>query len=191
MLQFILIVGGQMLLLYILLILIIFAGIIGVIYLSSVSLLKNNLYRINEAEYLIEEILKDKLELITRANNILQKKTDLNIDMFGEVDKLKLNTNYIQVDRKLSSFYNTIIQIKSDYKSLEDNRSINEIIKEIKNDDEKLEAAKTFYNQYTRKLNELKSNIFYKLIFKIIKIKNYQLYNTKKTNEEIIDIDNL
>lgn len=192
MLQFTIVVGDMMILIYILLITIPFLGMIGIFYLTSSSVLKKPLFRIKEAEKIINEVLEKKLDLIIRANGILQNNTDLNVDMFGEIEQLKRNkVSNIKLDRKLSSAFKTIAQIKSDYSTLEENRGMNEVLKEIKVCDEKLEATKKFYNQYSKKLEELKNNCFRKLVSKIMKIKDYQLYNTKKTNDEIVNIDNL
>lgn len=192
MLLFNMIVGDNMIFLYILLVAIVIIGLISVFYLVTVSILKKPLFRIEEAEKLINEVLQKKLDLIIKANRILKNSTDLDINMFDEIEELKINkAPNVKIDRKLSTSFRTIIQIKNDYSSLEENREMNEVLKEIKSVDEKLEAAKNFYNQYAKQLVEIKTNFFRKLISKIIKIKDFQLYNIKKTNDEIVNIDSL
>lgn len=181
-----------MLAFYIILIGIIIIGIISIFYLSNSSLIKNKLFRIKEAENLIAETLEKKLKFLSKANKIIKEKTDLKIDMFDEIEKLKINnSSYVQVDRKLTSFHNTILQIKTDYSSLDDNRSLKNILKDIKSENEKLEAAKKFYNKYVLILRELRKNLFRKLVFKSMKLNDYQLYSIKITNREVTGIDYL
>ena len=78
-----------MLIYYFILIGIVIIGIISIFYLSNSSLIKNKLFRIKEAENLIAETLEKKLNLLTKANEIVKKKTDLKIEMFDEIEKLK------------------------------------------------------------------------------------------------------
>ena len=181
-----------MLIYYFILIGIVIIGIISIFYLSNSSLIKNKLFRIKEAENLIAETLEKKLNLLTKANEIVKKKTDLKIEMFDEIEKLKIsNSTYVQVDRKLTSFHNTILQIKNDYSTLDENRSLKIILKDIKSDNEKLEAAKKFYNKYVLVLRDLRKNVFRKIVFMSMKLKDYQLYSIKVTNKEVTDIDYL
>ena len=48
-----------------------------------------------------------------------------------------------------------IKQVRFDYDELKDIKELKTIINDLKNTSEKLEAAKSFYNKYTNKLNDL------------------------------------
>ena len=53
------------------------------------------------------------------------------------------------MDRKITEGENIIYKVKNDYKSLDENEEFTEIINKLKDCNEKLEAAKSFYNKYT------------------------------------------
>lgn len=156
---------------------VILISLIIIYFLSASEKIKTILYRIVEAEKQIEEVLQKKLDLIIRANGIIKNNIDLNIDMFGEIENIKLNkVNNIKLDRKLETYYKTILQIYNDYPQLQENRGLKDIIKEIKAHDEKIEAGKKFYNEHTTNLRKLNINIFRKIVFKLMRVKNYRLY---------------
>ena len=59
------------------------------------------------------------------------------------------------MDRKITEGENLIYKVKNDFKSLNENDEYLDIINSLKNCDEILEAAKSFYNKYTTEINLL------------------------------------
>ena len=79
------------------------------------------------------------------------------------------------MDRKITEGENIIYKVKNDYKSLDENEEFAEIINKLKDCNEKLEAAKSFYNKYTTEINLKIKKFPTNIIAKIhkIKVRNY------------------
>ena len=73
---------------------------------------------------------------------------------FKGLDKVKNDdiSNY-DLDRKLTEYIGILEQIKLDYSDLANNKGFKELLSESKKINEKLQAAKSYYNKYTSELN--------------------------------------
>jgi len=131
-------------------------GIFAIFYILIYNKIQVLNIRVNEAETIIDEELRKKYDLILQSEKIIKKTTKKEITLFQELKDLKNeDISTFDFDRKCCEGYNLIKQIKSDYESLEKNDEFNNIINSILDCNEKLEAAKSFYNKYTSKLNEV------------------------------------
>ena len=87
--------------------------------------------------------------------DVIFEETDLNKKTFDEVIKLKkLNLSSFDFERKLTEFNNLIIKINGDYDVLLSNIRFNNYLNDLNEINQKLEAAKSFYNKYTNLLNK-------------------------------------
>ena len=83
--------------------------------------------------------------------------------------------------------FNTIETLINDYEKLENNHDIQDIIYEIKIVDEKLSAAKTYYNKNTTESNQLIRTFPSVIVAKIHKLKTKPYFDGKNMEDEIID----
>lgn len=162
--------------LIIILIAIILIGIIIIQYIFNYNKLQEMNIKINEAESIIDNELRNKYDLIIRSSSIINKLLKKEISYFKELEKLKSdNISNFEMDRKITEGENLIHKVKNDYKSLEDNEEYNTIINSLKDSDEILDAAKSFFNKYTTEINLIIKKFPTNLIAKIhrIKVRNY------------------
>ena len=120
--------------------------------------------------------------------SLINKSVKNNKINFKDIDMLKeINISNFDLDRRLNEYMNLIDKIKNDYKSINNNKDLNEMLNEIERIDEKITSAKTFYNKYITESNELvrkfPSNIVAK--FHNIQIKNF--FDNKDMNDEDIN----
>lgn len=137
------------------LLLIIIGGICGIVYIIVYNNLQAYTLKINEAEGLIDELLRKKYDDILMIKDIIIEETDVPEKSFDEVVKLKKqNLSSFDLERKLTEYNNLIIKINDDYDNLLGNIRFNNYFNELNEINQKLEAAKSFYNKYTSILNK-------------------------------------
>lgn len=147
---------------------IIILGAIGIGYVIFFNKLQTANTKIEKAESIIDETLRKKYDLLCQINIIYKKIIKNSKEYFKVLDELKnKKISNFDLDRRLGEIFNVIIEIKNDNKVLQEDKDIKKIINEIKSADEKLLAAKIYYNKYTNLQNELvrtfPSNIISKL----------------------------
>lgn len=139
----------------ILLTIIIFVGIISIIYIVFYNNLQAYKIKINEAEGIIDEYLRKKYDTLSIMISIIKEETKITDKAFDELDNLKdVNISSFDFERKLALVNGLIDKIKLDYDILEENEDFNKYGEEIYEINEKLEATKSFYNKYTSLLNK-------------------------------------
>lgn len=164
------------LILVIILISIIIIGFITIQYIYKYNKLQEMNIKINEAESIIDNELRNKYDLIIRSSTTINKLVKKDITYFKNLEKLKKeNISNFEMDRTITEGENLIIKVKNDHASLSNNEEYSEIINSLKESDEILEAAKSFYNKYTTEINLLIKKFPSNIIAKIhkIKIRNY------------------
>ena len=172
----------------IILIIIIILGIIGIIYINSYNKLQFLKTKIEQAENIADESLRSKYDNIVKINNIIKKTLKNKKDYLKDYVELKdKKISNFELDRELVEATNTIQTLINDYENLENNHDIQEIIYEIKNIDEKLSAAKTYYNKNTTESNQLIRTFPSVIVAKIHKLKTKPYYDGKNMEDEIID----
>lgn len=173
---------------YILGIIVVIGGLIGIFYIILYNRLQRNIIRINESESVIDDTLRERYDLVISAEKIIVSETEINDVVFEEIRDLKNKkiTNF-EFDRKTTECISVIRQIKKDYSSLQNNQNFKEIIQKIKNSDEKIESAKAFYNKYTSKLNILVRKFPSNIVAKIHGIKEKTYFDNKDMSDDIIN----
>lgn len=164
------------LILIIILVAIILIGILIIQYIFNYNRLQEMNIKINEAESIIDNELRNKYDLVMRSSTIINKLLKKEVTYFKDLEKLKNdNISNFEIDRKITEGENLIHKVKNDYKSLEDNEEYNTIINDLKDSDEILNAAKSFFNKYTTEINLIIKKFPTNLIAKIhrIKVRNY------------------
>ncbi len=177
----------NMLWLSILLIIIIIICLIGIYYAISFNTLNDLKTKIYEAESIIDEALRTKYDALIRISNHIKTHMDNNKNYFKEYEKLKdTNMTNFDMDRKLNEGYTLILKMMDDLK-LDNEEEINNEIEAIKRIDEKLTAAKNYYNKNTSEENAIIRKFPTNIIAKIHGFKVKLFFDGKDMDDEIID----
>lgn len=177
-----------MVILYALLFIIIIVGSIGILYVYQYNKLQHSKTKINQAEYLIDEALRTKYDILLRVDKLIKTELDNDKTFFKGLEKLKdENISNFDLDRKIVEYINLWMQIKLDYPTLNDNKGFKELINENKKIDEKLQAAKSYYNKYTSELNDLIRTFPSNIVARMHKIEIKTFFDGKNMEDEIID----
>ncbi|MEG2053229.1 MAG: hypothetical protein RRZ92_04730, partial [Bacilli bacterium] len=114
----------------IVLIIIIFIGVIAIFYALTYNNLINYKLKIDKAEGMIDDALREKYDVIAKLN-VEIKKVVTKKDYLKEYIELneKRISNY-ETDRLLTEAINIINEVKNDYSEL-DNKEFNKSLKEI------------------------------------------------------------
>ncbi len=162
--------------LIIVLVIIIILGILIMGYIFNYNKIQFLNIKINEAEQIIDEKLRNKYDLVLRSENTINKLIKKEVTYFKELKNLEnKDISNFDLDRKLDEGENLINQIKNDYSSLDKNEEFIEIIDNLSDTDEALDAAKAFYNKNTTEINLLLKKFPTNIIGILhrIKIRNY------------------
>lgn len=177
----------NMLWLSILLIIVIIICFIGIYYAISFNTLNDLKTKIHEAEVIIDEALRNKYDTLMRVSNHIRKHMESNKNYFKEYEKLKdANMTNFDMDRKLNEGYTLILKMIDDLKLNED-EEINGELEQIKRLDEKLTAAKNYYNKNTSEENAIVRKFPTNIIAKIHGFKVKLFFDGKDMDDEIID----
>lgn len=177
----------NMLWLSIFLIILIIICLIGIYYAISFNTLNDLKTKIHEAEVIIDEALRTKYDTLMRVSNHIRSSMENNKNYFKEYEKLKdANISNFDMDRKLNEGYTLILKMIDDLK-LNNNEEISEEIDHIKRIDEKLTAAKNYYNKNTSEENAIVRKFPTNIIAKIHGFKVKLFFDGKDMDDEIID----
>ena len=158
---------------------------LAIIYAITYNNMVDFKHKIDTAEYLIDESLREKYDLISKLNvtikGVVTKKDYLKeyIDL-----KEKRISNY-ELDRKLMEAENIILEVKNDYDEL-NTPEFNKNFKDISKINEKLTSAKNYYNKNTADLNKIIRKFPSNFIAKIHKYKIKPFFDGKNMNDAVI-----
>ncbi len=159
----------------------------GIYYINSFNKLNDLKTKIMEAESIIDENLRTKYDTLIRLSNKIKSKMKTDKNYFKEYEKLKdMNISNFDMDRKLNEGLTLILKMREDLK-LEKDEAINKEIENIKRLDEKLTAAKNYYNKNTSLENAIIRKFPTNIIAKIHKFKVKLFFDGKDMEDEIID----
>ena len=176
-----------MLWLSIFLVILIIACLIGIYYAISFNTLNDLKTKIHEAEVIIDESLRTKYDSLMRVSNHIRTHMDNNKNYFREYEKLKdANISNFDMDRRLNEGYTLILKMIDDLK-LNNDEEINQELDQIKRLDEKLTAAKNYYNKNTSEENAIVRKFPTNIIAKIHGFKVKLFFDGKDMDDEIID----
>ncbi len=177
----------HMLWLSIFLIILIIVCLIGIYYAISFNKLNDLKTKIHEAEMIIDESLRTKYDTLIRVSNHIRTYMENNKNYFKEYEKLKeTNISNFDMDRKLNEGYTLILKMMDDLKLNED-EELNQDIDSIQRLDEKLTAAKNYYNKNTSEENAIVRKFPTNIIARIHGFKVKLFFDGKDMDDEIID----
>lgn len=163
-------------------------GALGILYVYQYNKLQHSKTKIDQAECLIDEALRNRYDTILKADKLLKTELDSQKTYFKNLDKIKNeNISNFDLDRKLTEYVSLLSQIKADNSVLTDNKNLKEIISEDKKIAEKLQAAKSYYNKYTSELNDLVRTFPSNIVAKMHSISVKAFFDGKNMQDDIID----
>ena len=169
---------------YALLILLIIVCLLLICYIFYYNKLQDCKLKIDEAESIIDESLREKYDLIITIKNLISSNINDNKISFKGLDELKdENMSNFDLDRKLNEYKALIIKINDDYSELEKNKEFKDYLNQIKRTDEKISAAKKFYNTYITISNELVRKIPSNIVARTNKIEIKPFFDGKDMND--------
>lgn len=125
-------------------------------YVICYNKIQDSIIRINEAEASIDNLLRNKFDMLNRSISIIRANTEIEGDFFKELLKLRVKKiSNFEMDRVLIETNNEFLTIKDNNKELNKSEEIKKITKEILNIDEKLEILKEYYDNNITKYNKM------------------------------------
>ncbi len=171
----------------ILLIIVIIGCLGGIFYITAFNKLNDLKTKVHEAECIIDENLRIKYDSLIRISNSLKNKSKENKNYFKEYEKLnEMNISNFDMDRKLNEGFTIILKMQGDL-GLDDDDELNEELEKIRRLDEKLCAAKNYYNKNTSLENAMIRRFPTNVIARIHKFKLKLFFDGKDMDDEIID----
>ncbi len=175
-------------LLYSFLFIIIIIGALGILYVYQFNKLMHSKTKIDQAEYLIDEALRNRYDILLRADKLIQTELKNDKTYFKGLDKIKKeDISNFDLDRKLTEYLNLLEQIKIDNPTLGDVKGLKDLLSENKKEGEKLQAAKSYYNKYTSELNDLIRTFPSNVVAKMHGISIKPFFDGKNLEDTIID----
>ena len=170
------------------LLIVIAVSILAMIYINSYNDLQYLKTKIEQAESVIDESLRNKYDLIVKANSLIKKELKSKKDYLKNINSLKKqkNSNF-EFDRILIEYQGTINDLISDHEKLSNNRDLNNILYEIKSEDEKLIAGKEYYNKNTTESNHLIRKFPSLVIAKLLHYKVRPYFDGKDMQDDDIE----
>ena len=153
-------------------------SIISILVVHFKNKIKSLKYKMEISETSINENLKEKLDLVTRCINIIERELKLESKKFEAVKKVRNEKiSNIVFDNILEDATEEIFDIKDDYKEIEKIKSFKGIINDIKDLNILLSGGKKFYNKYASNYNNLIKSFPYKIFKSKYKYKELYLDN--------------
>ena len=170
----------------IILVIIIIIGMISLLYVITYNDLVSYKIRIEKAEGIIDEKLREKYDLIAKMNINIKKVVNKKDYLKDYIElKDKRISNY-EMDRKLTEAMNIILEVKNDYSEL-NNKEFNDNFKKIGEINETLISCKTYYNKNTSELNKIIRKFPSNIVAKIHRYKIKPFFDGKNMQDAVID----
>lgn len=171
-----------------LLILIIVIACLAMVYISYFNKMQYLKTKIEQAEGIIDELLRKRYDMLVRADNIVKSSLKDGKDYFKEYIQLKDKkiTNF-DMDRKLKEAFNTLEKFKDDYPDLGSHKELKEIFTSIKESNEKITAITSYFNKNANILNGYIRKFPSNIVAKFHGFKVNTFFDGKDMNDDIYD----
>ena len=174
--------------LYSLLFIVIVFGAIAICYAYQFNRLMHSKTKIDHAEMSIDESLRERYDLLVKADTIIKAELDSDKTFFKGLDKVKAeDISNFDLERKLEDYMNTLEQIKLDHEELLSKKNIKELLADCKENSEKLQASKSFYNKYTSELNDLVRTFPSNIVARMHRIDIKPFFDGKNMEDDIVN----
>lgn len=170
------------------LLIVIAVSVLAIIYINSYNDLQYLKTKIEQAESVIDESLRTKYDLIVRANSIIKKELKTKKEYFKGLASFKdKKISNFDFDRTLIEYQNTLNDLINDHEKLSKNKDLDNILYDIKSEDEKLVSGKNYYNKNTTESNHLIRKFPSIVIAKLLHYKVRPYFDGKNMQDEDIE----
>ena len=175
-------------LLYAILFFVIVLGSIGILYVYHYNKLQHSKTKIDQAEYLIDEALRAKYDLLLEVDKISKSELKSETSYFKGLTKVReQNISNFDLDRKFKDYIGIFTQLRNDYEAFAENKDVKKLVNDNKKIDEKLQAAKSYYNKYTAELNDLIRKFPSNIVARMHKMDIKTFFDGKNLEDDIVD----
>ena len=162
-------------------------AILAIIYVYLYNRLQDFKLKIDEAESILDEDLRNKYDEVYELQSVVLKISKVNEKEFQELDNIKKeDISNFELDRKVIEVFNKLETIINDYEKIQTKKEVIDLLNEIKKLDARIESAKLFYNKYINESNSMVRKFPSNIIAKIHKIQIKNFYDNKDLNDEIV-----
>lgn len=162
-------------------------AILAIIYVYLYNRLQDFKLKIDEAESILDEDLRNKYDKVYELQSVVLKISKVNEKEFQELDNIKKeDISNFELDRKVIEVFNKLETIINDYEKIQTKKEVIDLLNEIKKLDARIESAKLFYNKYINESNSMVRKFPSNIIAKIHKIQIKNFYDNKDLNDEIV-----
>lgn len=176
-----------MIIIYIFLAMLIIISSIAIGYIINFNNLQECKTKIDESESIIDECLRKKYDIISRIKELILNNIDTKVS-FKELDNIKQeDISNFDFDRKLNDICQLLNKIQDDYPNLVEIKEYRTLNNDIKRVNEKIAAAKSYYNKYTSISNDLTRKFPSNIIAKLHGIKVRNFFDNKDMNDDNIN----
>ena len=168
------------------LILIIVIALIAILYVNTYNNLVIYKTKIEKAENIIDEALRNKYDIIAKLNVLIKKEVTKKDYLKDYIELKDKKVSNFEIDRKLTEATNIILEVKNDHEKL-NNKEFNSLLKEIDVINETLASSKNYYNNNTSKLNQIIRKFPSNIIAKIHKYRIKPFFDGKNMQDAVID----
>lgn len=177
-----------MVIIYTLLFLLIIICSLAIGYIVLYNSIQHYTTKVDQAESIIDETLRKRYDLIISASKIIDKVVTDKKHLFKDFAKVKdENITNFDLDRRITENIILIKQLRTDYTELQENKEFKVIFNDLKATEEKLQAAKSYYNNYTNLLNDQIRKFPSNIIAKMHDVKIKLFFDGKDMHDDVID----
>lgn len=170
------------------LVIVIVIAILAIIYINNYNDLQYLKTKIEQAENVIDDALREKYDVILKINTIIKKELRGKKDYLKDINELKdEKISNFEFDRKLIEYQSTINELISDHKKLDNNKGITDQLYAIKGIDERLVSGKNYYNKNTTDSNHLIRKFPSNIIAKLLHYKVRPYFDGKDMQDDDIE----
>ena len=170
------------------LVIVIVSAILAIIYINNYNDLQYLKTKIESAENVIDDSLREKYDVILKINTVIKKELRGKKDYLKDINDLKdAKISNFDFDRRLIEYQSTINELIADHKKLDNNKTLLDHLYEIKSIDERLVSGKTFYNKNTTESNQLIRKFPSNIIAKLLHFKVRPYFDGKDMQDDDIE----
>lgn len=161
-------------------------AIISAFYIYYFNSFQSVIIRINEVESDIDDLLRNKFDLLNRALGIIKTFENVKCDILDDLSKLKSkNLSSFKFDQCLGEALNEFYKIREIYNETKENEEFIKINISLEDIEEQIIACRNYYNDNISIYNKLIKTIPSNIIGKVLKYNEKPFYDGKNMYDDI------
>lgn len=166
-----------MIILYVVFFILVIAIIVTAFTLLALNNFENYNIRVTEAETNIEATLNKRFDLLNKSNEVIKKELNTEDEALKTVTNMRSSKlNNFELDEKLYEAMEEFYNYSDEYLELKNNDEYTNIEIDLIETEAEISALKEYYNDIAKKYNELVNKIPFKVVAKIKKYNEKQLF---------------